>query len=221
MREENLEPYRPLPTQKKDQGQGNLGKTSLKALRAFLDEAADAYVGGYGDETVSALESIPPTGSLIDKPGYLERLQRNLDRRQQARAKTQDEQYISAPLGAFTGTMFSPIRTAVGLPKEMAASAVEEMGRSDPQSGLEYLKALLIGAGQGAVQHFTPPVVRRVVSNPTVRKVIPPTVDVLQSNIAPGIERKVEAGVDRATDRFRQMFEEQEPSPVPPMPPRR
>jgi hypothetical protein len=74
----------------------------------------------------------------------------------------------------------------------MTTSAVEEVGRSDPSTGLEYLKALALGAGQGAAQQFAPGVAAAFRKKSWMRK-LPVILDATESNAAPGLERKIEA----------------------------
>lgn len=173
---------------------------ALKSLQAFFDEGADSFLGGYGDELSALIESVPSADGIIDKPSFGERLGRNLERRQKARAKMQDEETAAGTLGAITGTYFSPIASAVTLPARVITTAAEEVGRSDPQSGLDVLKALALGAGQGVVQHFAPKVAshvaatrRRMLKKESIAPLYPKVLDVLQSNVSPGTERKIDA----------------------------
>lgn len=168
----------------------------LNALKAFFDEAADSFLAGYGDELSAALETPPLAPGLIDKQSYGERFKSNLERRQAARTKMQDENIAAGTLGALSGMTLSPMARVTTLPVRMATSALEEAGRSDPQSALEYLKALAVGAGQGVSQHVLPQLAadaQRLRRGRSIAPVYTKVLDAVQSNIAPGLFRKAEA----------------------------
>ena len=167
----------------------------LKALKAYLSEAADSYLAGQGDELSALAESVLPEKGLIDKPGFGERFDRNLERRREARKQIQDEQILAGGLGSLTGTIASPMSRVMSLPARMVTSAAEEVGRSDPESGLEYLKALALGAGQGAMQHVAPGFAAEAVKmrKRSMAKYLPQVLDLTQSNAAPGMQRRLEA----------------------------
>lgn len=165
------------------------------ALKAYFDEAADSFLAGQGDELSAIIESIPSTGSVVDKASYGERLSRNLERRRGERQKLQDEHLVAAPLGSLTGTVLSPMSRVMSLPARMTTSAIEEVGRSDPESALDYLKALALGAGQGAMQHAAPGVAAEAVKlrKRSAAKGLPFFLDLTQSNAFPGAVRQAEA----------------------------
>lgn len=167
----------------------------LKALKAYLSEAADSYLAGQGDELSALAESVLPEKGLVDKPGFGERFGRNLERRREARKQTQDEQILAGGLGSLTGTVASPMSRVMSLPARMVTSAAEEVGRSDPESGLEYLKALALGAGQGAMQHVAPGFAAEAVKmrKRSTAKYLPRILDLTQSNAVPGMQRRLEA----------------------------
>jgi hypothetical protein len=169
-----------------------MADAKLKALKAYLAEAADSYLAGQSDELAALAESAFPEKGLIDRPGFGERFGRNLERRQEARKQTQDENIVAGGLGSMTGTVLSPAARILSLPARMTTSAVEEVGRSDPSTGLEYLKALALGAGQGAAQQFAPNVAASFRKKSWMRK-LPVILDATESNAAPGLERKIEA----------------------------
>jgi len=172
-----------------------MADSKLKSLKAYLSEAADSYLAGQGDELSALAESVLPEKGLIDKPGFGERFGRNLERRQAARKQTQDEQIIAGGLGSLTGTVASPMSRVMSLPARVVTSAAEEVGRSDPESGLEYLKALALGAGQGAMQHVAPGFAAEAVKmrKRSMAKYLPQVLDLTQSNAAPGMQRRLEA----------------------------
>ena len=170
-------------------------KDLLQALNAYFQEGADAILAGQGDEIASALESIPSSGSIVDRPSYLDRFDESLKRRRTARRQLQDENKLAGGAGALTGTMLSPMSRVLSLPARMVTSAAEEVGRSDPEDALEYLKALAIGAGQGAMQYAAPGFAAEAVrmrrrSNAAH---LPLILDLTQSNTAPGFQRQLEA----------------------------
>lgn len=173
---------------------------ALKSLQAFFDEGLDSVLGGYSDELAAAMETPPTQPFSPDQTGYFERYGKALRQKQAARAKMQDEDMLASTLGAITGTYISPIARAATLPARVITTAAEEVGRSDPQSGLDVLKALALGAGQGAVQHFAPKVAshvaatrRRLLKKESIAPLYPKILDVLQSNVSPGMERKIDA----------------------------
>jgi len=171
-----------------------MADSKLQSLKAYLDEAADSYLAGQGDELSALAESVVPEGGLIDRPGFGERFGRNLDRRRDARKTLQDEQMLAGGLGGLTGTVLSPMSRVLSFPARVATSAVEEIGRSDPKSGLEYLKALAVGAGQGALQHVAPGIVaeaKRLRSRSSAAY-FPRLLDLTQSNVSPGFQRQLE-----------------------------
>lgn len=168
----------------------------IRALKAFFDEAADSYLAGQGDELSALLESVPPSKGLIDKPGFGERFGRNLEQRREARKQMQDDwTMIPGALGSLAGTVASPMSRVTSLPARAVTSAAEEVGRSDPQSALEYLKALALGAGQGALQAVAPGIAAEAQK---LRKrsnlgQLPFWLDITQSNASPGFGRQIEA----------------------------
>jgi hypothetical protein len=172
-----------------------MADSKLKALKAYLSEAADSLVAGQGDELSALAESVLPEKGLIDKPGFGERFGRNLERRQEARKQMQNEQILAGGLGSLTGTVASPMSRVMSLPARMVTSAAEEVGRSDPESGLEYLKALALGAGQGAMQHVAPGIAAEAVKmrKRSSAKALPFLLDLTQSNASPGLQRQLEA----------------------------
>lgn len=182
-----------------------MSDSKLKALKAFLSEAADSYLAGQGDELSALAESVLPEKGLIDKPGFGERFSRNLERRQEARKQMQDEQILAGGLGSLTGTVASPMSRVMSLPARMVTSAAEEVGRSDPESGLEYLKALALGAGQGAMQHVAPGFAAEAVKmrKRSSAKALPFLLDITQSNASPGLERLIEADRKRREEEER------------------
>ncbi len=165
-----------------------------RALKAYFDEAADSFVAGQGDELAALVESVPSTKGLIDQPGFGERFGRNLERRQAARKQMQDEQILAGGLGSLTGTVVSPMSRVMSLPARIVTSAAEEVGRSDPESGLEYLKALALGAGQGAMQHVAPGFAAEAVKmrKRSSAKALPFILDLTQSNASPALQRELE-----------------------------
>ena len=166
-----------------------------RALKAYFDEAADAVLAGQGDELSALAESIPSSKGLIDKPGFGERFGRNLEQRQAARRQMQDEQKLAGALGGLTGTVISPMSRVTSLPARMATSAAEEVGRSDPESALDYLKAIALGAGQGLSQHVAPGLAEEAMRmrKRSMAKYLPFVLDWTQSNVSPGLQRKLEA----------------------------
>ena len=172
------------------------------ALKAYFDEAADSLLAGQGDELAALAESALPAKGLIDQPEFGERFGRNLERRQAARKQMQDENIAAGGLGSLTGTVLSPMSRAMSLPARMTTSAMEEVGRSDPESALDYLKALAIGAGQGAAQHVAPGVASAFRKKSWMRK-LPFILDVTESNAAPGLDRLAEANQKRRDEEER------------------
>jgi hypothetical protein len=165
-----------------------MADSKLKSLKAYLDEAADSYLAGQGDELSALADSVVPEGGLIDRPGFGERFGRNLERRREARKQLQDEHILAGGLGGLTGALSSPMAKVASLPARMVTSAAEEVGRSDPEGLLEKLKALGVGAGQGAMQQLAPGLAGAVRKRSAWRQ-LPRFLDFFQSNAAPGIER--------------------------------
>jgi hypothetical protein len=163
-------------------------REKLKSLKAYLSEAADSYLAGQGDELSALAESVVPEKGLIDRPSFDERFGRNLERRREARKQLQDENIVAGGLGGLTGALSSPMARVAFLPARMVTSAAEEVGRSDPEGLLETLKALGVGAGQGALQQVAPGIAGAVRKRSAFRK-LPQFLDVFQSNAAPGFDR--------------------------------
>jgi hypothetical protein len=171
-----------------------MADSKLKALKAYLNEAADSYLLGFGDEMSALAESIPSAKGLIDKPWFGERFSRNLEDRQKARTKMQDENRVASGLGGLTGTFLSPAARVASFPARVATSAAEEVGRSDPQSALDFLKALALGSAQGTMQYAVPDLAEDAakMKKRSMAKAWVPILDLTQSNAFPGIERKLE-----------------------------
>ncbi len=165
----------------------------LKRLKAFFGEAADQYLLGYGDELASALESLPVDRSVVvPTPGYVERVKENLASRQAARTAQQDAMLGTTAGGALLGMLASPAARVATAPARVLTSAIEEVGRSDPQNLVDLLKSLGIGAGQGALQAVAPALAAGTRKRSAAKDLLVPTIDIATSNIAPGIEREQE-----------------------------
>jgi hypothetical protein len=92
----------------------------LKRLGAFFQSGADALLAGQGDRLASAVEAIPPSRSLIDRPSYGERYGRALERRQDARGVMEDEAPAESLFGRLIGFGFSPVPKSVSVPAGIA-----------------------------------------------------------------------------------------------------